>query len=287
MARAIWKGTLGFGLVSIGVELHSAESAERLDLDLLDRRDMSRIGYQKINKTTGKEVGAADIVRGYQVSKGRYVILEDQDLEAANPRATRTIDILGFVDAGAIPLLYYAKPYLVGPLEGNEKAYLLFRDALEESAKVALAQLVIHTRQYRAAVFPHDGMIAVQLLRYHDDLKSRADVGMATLPTPGRALRAEERKMAKELIASMATEWDPEQYHDEYRDDLLALVKRRAKEGSGREVREEEPEPEDRSDTKVIDLVAALKQSLEEGRVAAAPKPSRTKPARKRVRKSA
>ena len=263
MARAVWKGTLGFGLVSIGIELHSAESPERLDLDLLDRRDMARIGYQKINKKTGDPVEASDIVRGYQVSRGRYVVLEDADLKAANPKSTQTIDIFGFVSAADVPIIYYAKPYFIKPTKGSEKAYVLFRDALEETERIALSQLVVHTRQYVAAVFPFDGILVTQLLRYHAELKTRKDIGLETLPTPGRALKAEERKMAKSLIESMETTWEPEKYRDEYRDDLLELVKRRSKKGEEEEVAEPAEAPKE---TKIIDLMAALKQSIEEGK---------------------
>ncbi len=263
MARGIWKGTLGFGLVSIGVELHSAEKAERLDLDLLDSRDMGRVGYQKINKSTGKLVDQKDIVRGYEVAKGRYVILEADDLKAANPKSTQTIDVIGFLDAKSIPLIYYAKPYVIAPLKGSEKAYVLFREALEKTGQVGLAQVVIHTRQYMAAVFPHDGFMVVQLLRYEQDLKSRPEVGMETLPTPGRAIRAEELTMAKRLIESMATTWEPAEYKDEYRDDLLAMINKRAKKGADREVAGDASKADAPEETKVLDLMAALRRSVE------------------------
>ena len=293
MARGIWKGTLGFGLVSIGVELHTAEKSERLDLDLLDSRDMGRIGYQKINKSTGKVVDQKDIVRGYEVAKGRYVVLSSDDLKAANPRSTQTIDVIGFLDAESIPLIYYAKPYVIAPLKGSEKAYVLFREALEATEQVALAQVVIHTRQYTAAVFPHDGMLVVQLLRYEQDLKSRAEVGMETLPTPGRAIRPEEMTMAKRLIESMATTWDPSAYKDEYRNDLLKMIKQREKKGADREVAENAAAADAPEETKVLDLMAALRRSVEgqggrKGRSSSAKAAKKAAPARKRAsRKSA
>lgn len=265
MARGIWKGTLGFGLVSIGVELHSAETAERLDLDLLDSRDMGRIGYQKINKSTGRIVDQADIVRGYEVSKDRYVVLSADDLKAANPKSTQTIDIIGFLDAAAIPVVYYAKPYTIAPLKGSEKAYVLFRQALETTKRIGLAQVVIHTRQYMAAVIPHEGLLVVQLLRYAQDLKTRADLGLETLPTPGRAIRAEEMTMAKRLIESMETEWEPASYKDEYRNDVIAMIKRRAKKGADREVADNATGADAPDETKVLDLMAALRRSVEGG----------------------
>src|ERR1700710_2348199 len=122
MARGIWKGSLGFGLVTIGVELYNAEAPERIGLDMLDKRDMSRIGYLKINKSTGKTVEQSDIVKGYEVAANRYVVLSPEDLKSANPKATQTIDVFGFVAQADIPLAYYAKPYIVGPTKGSEKA---------------------------------------------------------------------------------------------------------------------------------------------------------------------
>lgn len=265
MARGIWKGTLSFGLVSIGIELHSAEKAERLDLDLIDQRDMGRIGYQKINKSTGKVVEQTDIVRGYEVSKGRYIVLTSAELKEANPKSTQTVDVLGFIDSGTIPLIYHAKPYVIAPLKGSEKPYVLFREALEETGQVALAQVVIHTRQYMATVFPHDGTLVVQLLRYEAELKTRAEVGMETLPTPGRAVRAEELTMAKRLIESMATKWEPGEYNDEYRDDLMTMIKKRAKKGADREVQDSDsPRKGKPEETKVLDLMAALRRSIDE-----------------------
>lgn len=278
MPRGIWKGTLSFGLVNIGVELVPVESPDSLDLDLLDRRDMAHVGYQKINKTTGKAIDASHIVKGYDVGGGRYVILKDEDLKAANPRATQTIDLLGFVPAGSIPLLYYAKPYLIAPTKGSARAYALFRDTLEQMEQVGVAQVVVRTRQYVAAVYPHENFLMVQLLRYEDELRFPDKVSAEG----ARAIRAEEKAMAKQLIAGMAMKWQPAAYRDEYRADLMKLVKRRAK--GAKEAAEAMPEaPEE---TKVIDLMAALRKSL-------ANKPGRgakKAPARKRakaLRKSA
>lgn len=272
MPRGIWRGTLSFGLVNIGVELVPVESTESLDLDLLDKRDMAHVGYQKINKTTGKTIDASHIVKGYDVGGGKYVILKDEDLKAANPRATQTIDMLGFVPAGSIPLLYYAKPYLIAPTKGSARAYALFRDTLEQMEQVGIAQVVVRTRQYVAAVYPYEHFLMVQLLRYEDELRFPDRVSAEG----ARAIRTEEKTMAKQLIAGMAMKWQPSAYKDEYRADLMKLIKRRAK--GAKEAAEEMPAaPEE---TKVIDLMAALRKSL-------ASKPGRgakKTPARKRAR---
>lgn len=189
MARGVWKGAIGFGLVTIGVELYNAEAPERLDLDLLDKRDMARVGYLKINKNTGKPIESKDIVRGYAVSSNNYVILSDEDLKSANPKATQTIDVVGFVAAKDIPLIYYAKPYVAGPTKGSEKAYMLFRDTLEQMDRVALAQIVIRTRQYLVAVYPFQDALIAQLLRYDDEVRKPADLVLRRRAPPRRCVR--------------------------------------------------------------------------------------------------
>jgi DNA end-binding protein Ku len=259
MARGIWKGSLGFGLVTIGVELYNAEAPERLDLDMLDKRDMSRIGYLKINKTTGMPVDQKDIVKGYEVSAGNYVTLTDEDLKTANPKATQTLDVIGFVPAKEIPLLYYAKPYLIGPTKGSEKAYLLFRDTLEEMERVALANVVLRTRQYLAAVYPFDNALVAQLLRYDEEVRKPADLGISVTKEHSRAVRPAELAMAKKLVQGMEMEWNPKEYRDEYRDDLLKMVKQRAK--GAKAVHEVPKAPKE---TKVIDLMEALRRSVSE-----------------------
>ncbi|MES2306324.1 MAG: Ku protein [Gemmatimonadota bacterium] len=258
MARSIWKGTLGFGLVTIGVELFSAEAPERLDLDLLDKRDMGRIGYLKINKTTGKPVPKEEIVRGFPVSANKYVVLSDADLKEANPVATRLLEVLGFVPVGAIPPLYFAKPYFVAPVKGSEKAYSLLRDTLAEAGQQAIAQVVIRTRQHITAVYPHERLLMAQILRYDDELQTPEDLGVAP-PRKGVATapRPAELSMAKKLVHEMAIDWTPRAYHDEYRNDLLKLIKRRTK--GARTSKEPAEAPRE---TKVLDLMEALRKSV-------------------------
>ena len=260
MARALWKGTLGFGLVNIGVELLSATKADELDLDLLDRRDHARIGYQKYNKSTGKLVENEDIVRGYAVAEDSYVVLTDDDLKAANPKATQSIDILGFVPESSVPRIFYDRPYYVSPLKGSDRAYALLRDALASSEQLALAQIVIHTRQHIAAVYAYDSALVVQLLRYEMDLKAPDDAGVRTVTGVKSGAPAKEMAMAKQLISSMSMKWEPAEFKDTYRDDLLRLVRERAKKG-GRKAATSSP-VSSASQTKVLDLVSALTQSL-------------------------
>jgi DNA end-binding protein Ku len=257
MPHPIWKGTMGFGLVSIAVELLPAETSERLDLDLLDRRDKARIRYKKVNAATGAEVKQADIVKGYAVSKDRYVILSDADLKAANPKSTQTVDILGFVPREEIAPIYFSRPYYVSPLKGSAKAYTLLREAMKRSGRIGIAQIVLRTRQYVAAVYPNEEALVVHLLRYHDEIRA---FGAEGLEGVGAAPRPQELAMAEQLMKTMATEWDPTEYTDTYRRDVLKMIKARAK-GGGKKAPAEAPEEE--SETRVLDLMAALKKSVE------------------------
>lgn len=281
MPRGIWKGTLGFGLVNIGVELFTAEGPDRLDIDLLDRRDMARVGYQQINKTTGKPVPKGDIVRGIAVEKDRYVLLDAKELKAANPAATQTIEILGFVGQHEIPPIYFAKPYYVAPLKGSEKAYRLLATALAKTERIGLAQLVIHVRQYVAAVYPLDQTIVVQLLRYAAELREPVAAGAGAAPRPA------ELSMADQLIDSMETRWKPTDFRDSYREDILKLVKRR----SAKAKPSAEPATSARKDKEpvVLDLMAALKRSLhkEPGSRSATRSPRRASAAPRRRLRSA
>lgn len=250
---------MGFGLVNIGVELFGAEAtAERLDLDLLDKRDHARIRYRKVNEATGKEVPQEDIVKGFPVEKDRYVVLTDADLKAANPKSSQTVDIVGFVPQDAIELIYYAKPYYVAPLKGSEKAYALLRETLRRTERIAVAQIVIRTRQYVAAVYPLEEVLVVQLLRYHDELKDFKSQEVTAANAATRSLRPPELSMAEQLVESMDMEWKPAEYADTYKSDILKLVKERARGGVRKARAAEEPE-----ETRVLDLMAALKQSVE------------------------
>ncbi len=261
MARAIWKGTLGFGLVNIGVELLSASTPDSLDLDLLDKRDHARIGYQKINKRTGAVVEPSDIVKGFAVAKGQYVILEEADFKAASPRKTQSIDIVGFIPQSAMPRIFYDTPYYVSPAKGADRAFALLRDTLADSDQLALAQIVIHTRQHMAAVYAHEHAMVVQLMRYASDLKTPDEAGVRDVPALPRTTASKEMAMAHQLVSSMEMGWDPTAFSDTYRSDIMQLIQARATTGST-------SSPESlvgSKPTKVLDLVAALRQSLEPG----------------------
>ena len=261
MARAIWKGSISFGLVNIPVGLYSAEKRDELHFGLLDRRNMSPIHYKRVNEKTGREVPWDEIVRGYEYEEGHYVVLSDDDLKRANPEATQTVDILDFVEGEEISPLYFDKPYYLGPQKKGAKSYALLRETLRRTGKVGIAKVVIRTRQYLAAVVPQDDALVLNLLRFEDELRDADDL---ELPHGLAGVTEKELQMAEKLVEGMADEWDPEKYRDDYRSDLLKLIKKRVESGKTEEV---EPLPEmPKDEGKVVDLMLLLKQSVESSR---------------------
>ena len=261
MARSIWKGSIGFGLVNIGVELLPMEAPERIDFDLLDQRDMSPIGYRKVSKETGKEVDKEDIVRGFEVRPGHYVVVSDEDIAEANPEASKSIELSAFVTPDAVPLPYFAKPYLIAPVKGSEKPYRLLHDALEESGRIGIGEVVVRTRQYVCAVYPFDSLLVVHLLRYDEELRKPSDLGVKV---PTSRIKSEEKKLANTLIESMSAEWDPAEHKDTFKRKLQALIRRRARKGT-RRVKSSPKRAAGDDEPKVLDLVAALRRSVKGG----------------------
>ncbi|HEU4561780.1 MAG TPA: Ku protein [Longimicrobium sp.] len=265
MARAIWKGNISFGLVSIPVGLFSAETRDEISFRQLDRKNLSPIGYRKYNKATGQEVESDDIVKGYEYEDERYVLVSDEDLRRANPEKTQTVDITDFVELADIDPEYYDKPYYLAPIKKNgAKAYALLRAALQRSGKVGIAKVVIRSREYLAAVIPHGKVLVLEILRYPHEIR-----GINDLELPGDDLEAlgvtdREVKMAEVLIDGMTSQWDPARYHDTYRDDLMALINGKIASGQT-EVLDETPVEEPAEDTggKVVDIMALLKRSVE------------------------
>jgi DNA end-binding protein Ku len=263
MPRAIWKGSVGFGLVQIPVGLYTAEKKDELSLSLLDRHDLAPVGYERINRRTGKKVEWKDIVKGYAYQKGKYVVVTDEDIRNANVRATQTIDIVAFVDASEISPLYYDTPYYLGPTKPGAKAYAILRDTLGRSGKVGIAKVVIRTRQHLAAVRVEGDVLVLQLLRFSHELKPLDEIEVPDEARKTPKATARELEMANQLIASMEASWDPEQYHDEYRDDLLARIKRKAKHGEIEDVPESQTTPA-QGGAKVIDLADLLHRSVQQ-----------------------
>ena len=263
MPRTIWKGAISFGLVNVPIVVHPATQSQRLDFDWIDKRDNSPVGYQRINKRTGKPIEAENIVKGYQYEKGDYVFLNDEDFRRANVAATQTIDVLNFVDRDQVPIYYFDTPYYLAPDRRGEKGYVLFREVLRDSGLLAIASVVLHTKQHLAALMPLDDVLLMVTMRYANEIR---DIGDLNLPE-GKGEHApakRELQMATRLVEDMTQDWDPEQYKDEYREDLLRTIEDKIEAGKTHTLEEPDPDSEGRAPAKVIDLMSMLKRSIEE-----------------------
>ena len=261
-ARALWKGAISFGLVHIPVEVYSAVQDHGLDLTMLDRRDFSPVGYKRYNKSTGKEVSWDDIVKGYEYENDEYVVLSDEDLKRANPEATQTIDIQAFVDAADVPLTYYEQPYYLAPSRGGAKVYALLRETLRKADKIGIATVVMRTKQHLCALVCVEDKIVLNTLRYAAELRDTEELKLPPATMKAAGISDKELQMALSLVEGMSDEWNPEQYHDTYKDDVLALVKKKVKAGQTKTITAAEPEAKAAKSSNVIDLVALLQDSL-------------------------
>jgi len=250
MARPIWSGTISFGLVSVPVRMFSATESKELRFHFLDKRDLQPIGYDKVRRDTGEHVESEDVVRGFEVEKGRYVTLDDEDLDRLDIELTKTIDICDFVDLEEIDPVYFRKAYYLAPQEGAEKPYQLLVRALEETGKVGIAKVVIRNKQHLAALRAREGTLVLETMYYADEVRKpeQAD-GKVEVRKP-------EVEMAKSLVENLSEPFDPEKYDDTYRKELLDLLRAKA-EG------EPLPEPEAEEEGEVVDLMAALRESVE------------------------
>ena len=257
MARAIWKGSISFGLVNIPIALYTATRREELKFRLLRRSDLSPVNYKRVAEKDGREVPWDQIVKGYEYEKGKYVVLKEEDFQRVDLEATQTVDIKDFVDQEEIDPMFFYKPYYLEPQKGGDKAYALLREALKDTNKVGIAKVVIKTRQYLAGVKPEDGALVLELMHFAGEL---ADPEKLHLPKK-MEVGKREMNMAKSLIESMTSKWEPEKYKDEYREALMEVIEEKVEAG-GKEI-EEKPRKAPKP-TKVIDLVSVLQKSLEQ-----------------------
>jgi DNA end-binding protein Ku len=262
MARSLWKGAISFGLVHIPVEMYSATTEHALDLTMLDRRDFSPVGFKRYNKNNNKEVGWDDIVKGYEYTDGQYVVLSDEDLRRANVEATQTIDILAFVDAVQVSLLYYDQPYYLAPGKGGDKVYALLRETLRKTGKIGIANVVIRVKQHLAALVCDGDVIVMNTLRYRDEIRATDELKIPSSTSKTASITDKELKMAMALVEGMSEDWKPEQYHDKYREDVLALVRKKVKAKQTKTITMPDKEKAPASASNVVDLVALLQQSL-------------------------
>jgi DNA end-binding protein Ku len=272
MARPVWSGTISFGLVAIPVKLFHAVRRQSVSFNQLDERNMARIRYRKVNAETGEEVGDDHIVKGYEISKGRYVVVDPDELEPFMPAATKSIDLEEFVDLADIDPVYFDTAYHLAP-DGPPKPYVLLARAMEASGKVAIGRFVMRNKQYTAAIRAEAGRLVMSTLAYADEVIDPADIdelqGLDAVEVNDK-----EVAMAEALVESLAADFEPEKYHDEYREEVMALIQMKAdgEEFEMPELAAEKP--------KVVDIMAALEASV------AAAKEARTRhPAKKAAAK--
>lgn len=276
-SRTLWKGAITFGLVHIPVGLHTAASEQGVDFDWLDKRSMDPVGYKRINKRTGREIDKENIVKGVEYEDGKYVIISPDEIEAVFPKTTQTIEIERFIDANEMPFIFLERPYFVAPVNKSDKVYSLLRETLVETGKIGLAKVVIATKQHLAALVPSGPALVLNLLRWGDEVKSLESL---ELPAAGKKnVSAAELKMAKQLVSEMSGKWDPADFKDEFRIQVMKLVEKKAKAGEGKTVLE--PEEDAPQTGEVIDLTALLKRSLKGGAAANAKPPAKKPPAKK------
>jgi DNA end-binding protein Ku len=282
MARAIWSGSISFGLLNVPVKLYSAVSKKSVSFRELRESDGSRVRHKRVAEADGEEVDYGEIVKGYEIAPDQYVVITRDELEELDPKKTRAIDVLDFVDLDDIDPIYFDHPYYLGPDKGAERAYALLAKAMEDAHKVAVARFVLRNRESLAALRPMEGVLTMATMRFADEVVSPAEIS-EVLGEEVEQPKKKELDMAKALIDSLTSEFDADQYRDEYREELLALIERKARGESIVSAETEAPKP-----TKAPDLMAALEESLaavkaeesDSKKPAAKPKP-KAKPAAK------
>ena len=274
MARPVWSGTISFGLVAIPVKLFHAVRRQSVSFNQLDERNMARIRYRKVNAETGEEVGDDHIVKGYEISKGRYVVVDPDELEPFMPVATKSVDLEEFVDLADIDPVYFDTAYHLAP-DGPPKPYVLLARAMEASGKVAIGRFVMRNKQYTAAIRAEDGRLVMSTLAYADEVIDPADIeelnGLDAVEVNDK-----EVAMAESLVASLAADFEPEKYRDEYREEVMALIQMKAdgEEFEVPEIAAEKP--------KVVDIMAALEASVAAAKEARGRHPAKKAAAKKK-----
>lgn len=276
MPRAIWKGHISFGLVNIPIQLYSAEQRSDMQFHLIDNRNQSRVRYERVNEVTGEEVPWNEIVKGYEYSDGNYVLLSDEDFKRADVEATQTVEIEDFIDAADLDWIYIDKPYFLTPGKKGEKGFVLLREALKRTKKVAIARVVIRSREHLAAVVARGDGLVLLLLRFHQELRDYGEYDLPSGTLKDYKITDKEMKMAEQLIASMESKWKPEAYHDEYREALMAWIEKKAKSDGAQPLASDEETPEE--EPAIFNIMELLEQSV---------KTKKKKTTRKKARKHA
>lgn len=264
MARDLWTGEISFGLLNIPVGIKSSKEEDRISFKMLDKKNFSPIGYKQYNKETGREVKRTDIVKGYEYEKNEFVVVTEEEMIEANPKATKTIDIEDFVDLEEVDVLFFEKPYYLVPGKNGEKGYVLLRKVLEETKKVAIAKIVMHNRQHLVCIMAKGDYLILEMLRFaHEVLDTEEADFLDEAKLKKVKITPKEISMAKKLLEGMTTKWNPSQYKDTYQDDLKAMIKRKVKSGKTKTVLPVEKSPTEKvGKSNVIDMMELLQKSL-------------------------
>jgi len=261
MPRAIWKGAITFGLVHVPVALYPASQEVGIDFDWLDKRSMDPVGYKRINKRTGKEIQSADIVKGIKQEDGDYVVLSDEQIKAAYPKSTQTIEIESFVTASEIPFTLLKSPYYLEPIGKGEKVYALLREAMREADVIGIARVVMHTKEHLAALIPSGNALVLNTIRWATEVRAAEELKLPAEGTTAAGLKPAEMKMAGQLIKDMTSPWNAQDYSDKFTDAVNELVRQKVKVGDTQTVAPLETAL-DAGASNVIDLTELLANSL-------------------------
>jgi DNA end-binding protein Ku len=262
MPRVIWKGAISFGLVHIPVALYPAVQETGISFDWLDKRSMDPVGYRRINKRTGEEIEKDNIAKGLKLDSGDYVVLSEEEIKAAYPKSTQTIEIESFVKAGAIPIAHLDKPYFLAPLNRGEKVYALLREAMRDAGVHGVARVVMHSKEHLATVTADGDALLLHTLRWPQEVRSSDELKLPPAGKSGVGLKAGELKMAAELVQSMVAEWKPDQYAERFGQAIHALAETRVKAGDTARKTPLEEDPQAASGSNVVDLTELLRRSL-------------------------
>ena len=262
MGRPIWKGSISFGLVNIPIALYSAEKKTEMHFKLLDKRTKSEIRYEKISADTGQQVPPDQVVKGYKYQGGDYIVLEDEDFKQAAVEATQTIEIADFVPLSSITYNFFEKPYYVVPEKKAEKGYVLLREVLKRTGRVAIAKVVIRSRQYLSALIPEGDGLILDILRFHDEIRDPSEFNFPSEGIEKYKISDKELQIAEMLVENMTSEWDPVRYHDEYREAIMDWIEKKAEAQGAMPPSKGEAEGKEES-RKVVDMMELLKKSVQ------------------------
>jgi len=277
MARAIWKGSIAFGLVNIPVGLSTAEMRPDIQLHMVDSKNHARIRYERVNADSGEEVPWDRMVRGYEHDDGKFILLSDEELEAVQPKLTKTIEITDFVPLKDIDPLLFDKPYYLEPEKRGRKAYALLREALRKSGKAGISKVVIRTREYLSAMFVRDDALVLMLLRFPQEIKAASKLDLPSSGSKEFTPAKREMELAEKLIGEMSGKWKPDDYHDEYREALMDFIDHKISSGKSVDDVKEGEEDDHEDDGKVLNLADYLERSVK----------SKSTPAKKAAKKPA